>query len=1177
MTAARALRETPLFRRFGVADGLPSSAVHALAQDHAGYLWIATVDGLARYDGVAFTVFRHTPDDPASIAGNDITTLFVDRDDAIWCAVAGHGVDRLDPARRAFTHFVHDEADASSLADDDVWSIGQDASGAMRLGTGGSGLDRLLASGRFAHARHDDADPRSLASDRITALFTDRRGQLWIGSDYGLDVERTDGGFDGVDLRAIRDDGGRVNVRQFVEDGDALFAATNRGVIRIDAQRHARIETNVGLSHRAVLSLAHDRAGDAWIGTQHGLNRRRRDGAVEHYLANEYLPGAPAGNLIADLLVDREDNLWIASDDGGLMQLPATWRRFALFRRDADDAQTLSANRVQELSVDASGAVWAVNLEGGIDRLDPASGQVTRFAERLPPPATKVLFASMLNRDGQLWIGHAAGVRIESLDGKRFEDLRVDAHDPAALAGGISGFAETADAIWANANGRALHRIDHRTHRIARYEEGTAGLRSVDIDRIGIDGDGALLVAGAAGIDRFDAATGTFAPAPGLPEAAVIEFSFARDGSLWLLENDALEHFCAPRRCAPDRYVRIDRYGNADGWPSATFIGMQVDAEGAVWVSGPRGLWRYDPASRQLRHFDAHDGLPNAEFNEAALVQRPDGTLFGATLAGIVGFDPHRLAATTQPPPLRIDRASVRRNGVEVAFDPTQPIELRWDDRDLRFTVRAFSFSNPAANRYEWNLAPFDAAWIDGDARGERGFSQLPAGAYALRVRAASADSDWSAPLSPLLVRVAPPPWATPQAYAAYGLLVVIALFAALRAYRGRVERRHRYALARQQREFAERANAAKSEFLATMGHEIRTPMTGVLGMTELLLRTPLDAAQREYADAIQNSGRVLLRLVNDSLDLARIEAGRFELEEAAFDLHALLREIGALAQPLAAAKGLAWKLVVEPEVPRWVRGDAVRVQQVVLNLVNNAIKFTERGAIDLTLARDANGAARLEIRDSGPGMSEAVRARLFRRFEQADGPQRRVGSGLGLAICREFVACMGGSIEVESTVGTGSTFVVTLPLAPVEPQSDREQDIDAPAHAPSALQLLLVEDDPIVAAVVSGLLQTLGHRVRHVGNGLAALGEIAATPFDAALIDLDLPGIDGLALARILRNRARSGAAAPRVLIAITARAGGDEEAQARAAGMNAFLRKPVSARSLADCLSSVIAIEAH
>jgi len=229
-------------------------------------------------------------------------------------------------------------------------------------------------------------------------------------------------------------------------------------------------------------------------------------------------------------------------------------------------------------------------------------------------------------------------------------------------------------------------------------------------------------------------------------------------------------------------------------------------------------------------------------------------------------------------------------------------------------------------------------------------------------------------------------------------------------------------------------------------------------------------------------------------------------------------------------------------------------------------LKFTERGSVTLRLRRVANGLL-FSVSDTGPGIPEASQARLFQRFEQEEGPQRRAGSGLGLAICRELVDMMGGSIELESRLGHGSTFHVRLPLS--EPARDTRL---APTVAVEGrtYQLLLVEDDTIVAAVVRGLLEQQGHAVSHVANGLAALAELALTRFDAVLLDLDLPGVDGFQIARLIRQREPAGQRMP--IVAVTARSGGEDESRARAAGMDGFLRKPLSGEQLASALAIIV-----
>lgn len=1170
-TNAVALAAQPYFRTLGPPDGLPSSTVWKLAQDHAGFIWIGTADGLARYDGVGFRVYRHDASDPVSLSGDDVTALFVDHDGRLWCGGEDAGLNLLDADGTGFKHFRHDSKNPTTLASNDVWTIGQTGDGTIWVGGYASGLDRLRPDSQgFMHARKGGSGV-DLSSDNVLALHGDVAGNLWIGSDVGIDVRSADGRFRHVDMSAVAGVGG-INAIAFLEVDHVMLAGTRRGVLRIGENLKASVIAGAGLSDKVIYGLAAGRDGAIWIATRDGLDRRHANGSLDVYRDNAAVPGSLPGKKVFDALRDREGGHWFATTDGGVAYLPPDWRNFALYRHDPGNADSISENRVEGLASDADGKIWAVNLDGGIDRLDPFTGEVERFAQRWATPE-KALWSVLADRSGRVWVGHTHGLRVYELQSGKFQDLPVDRKRGDALAPGtLDQLVQAPDgAVWASANGGAIQHIDPVTLKITRYDESN-GLRSTDVGQIGFAPDATLLVASAAGLDRFDAGAQRFLPVANAPAQRVLAFAFVEDGSIWLHTTAALLHY----RYQAGVLSLMSKVDADSDWPSLTAGGMQVDARGRVWVSSARGLWRYAPATQAIRRYGGGDGLASAEFNRLPLLKRADGALFGGTLAGIVGFNPSSLVESPTPPPLMIDRAGLRRNGRELNLDPMSgTIDMRWNDRDLNFVARALSYANPTNNRYQWQLAGFDSGWTDGSANGERVFSQLPPGDYVLNVRASASGSGWSAPLTPLRVHVASPPWKTPWAYAAYAALVLLVLLLVFRTYRVRLKRRHAYDLAEQQRRLAEHASVAKSEFLATMGHEIRTPMTGVLGMTELLLRTSLDNTQRGYAQAIDTSGKMMLRLVNDSLDLARIEAGKLELQSAPVDLHGLMHELSVVGQTLAQAKHLDWKLRIDPDAPKWIRGDGVRIKQILLNLASNAIKFTQHGEVELTLGRSDVGGTQFCVQDTGPGIAQPTRARLFQRFEQADGPQRNSGSGLGLAICRELVARMHGTIALESTPGVGSTFRVDLPLQEIAaPTQNNEEDSASCSHASSqvtSLRMVLVEDDATVAEVVTGLLESHGHRVVRAAHGLAALAEIESGSCDVALIDLDLPGIDGLTLARMLRTNETKNATPRLPLIGISARSVGNEEALCLDAGMDAFLRKPITGEMLAAAIKKV------
>lgn len=1144
---------TPLFRRYGVADGLPSSAAYTVVQDRQGYLWIGTADGLARFDGAHFEVFRHDPRDPASLPSNDVAAVLVDRSGRLWAGGGDNGLNLYDPVSGGFRHWLHDDTRADSLSANDVWALAQTADGAIWVGTYAGGLERLRGDRRgFDHYGHDPGNTDSLASDIVLSLRAEADGGLWIGTAAGLDLRTPDGRFHHVRFAGL-DRPPRV----WRVDGEGVHrrAATSAGLYRIDAGLVATPMRGANALPGQAFASVREPDGSLWVAAQGGVDYRDAGGRWTRFAPEPLLSGGLPGALVMSVNRDREGGLWFALRDGGIAYLSPQWRAFTVFRHVPEDAGSLAASRVLALAPAADGDLWVGGPAGMVDRLDSVTGAVRHLGAAIGlGPRSVVALAE--DARGRLWIGDQSGLRLWA--GGRTRDLGGD-----ALAAGVRYLAPLADGGMAAATpGDGVWRFDPGTLAMTALAPALDTATGRETRQLSVV-DGVLWRASSAGFERL--VGDRFVFVPGVPRGRINAFAPSA-GGFWLAYADRLLHVAIGTAGAARVTAQV---GSGSGWPAVEIEALHVDADGRVWAASSRGLLRYDPGSRAVRLFGVRDGLPSPEFTAATLVRRDDGTVYGGTLGGVLGFHPRQALPSLPAPQPVLERAGTQRSGRTVTLLEHQgALTLDWHERGLTLQLRALSYVDPAHTRYRMRLVGFDPGWVELDADGRRELAGLPAGRYRLEAEAAAPGGPWGA-MAPLAIRVAAPPWATPRAYALYVLAGGLLAWVLIGVWRRRLEQRHRMHLAEQQRRLAEDASAAKTRFLATFGHEIRTPMTGVLGMAELLLRSPLEPRQRSHAEAIQRSGSLLLKLVNEALDLARIEAGRFELELVPFDPATLLREVAALEQPLAARKGLAFELEIAPGLPARVLGDASRLRQVLLNLANNALKFTERGMVRLQLQR-AGEALVFVVSDSGPGIPAASRERLFQRFEQGDGPQRQAGSGLGLAICRELIQLMGGRIELESEPGRGSRFSVIVAL-PAVAADEAPAPLARAVDGVSPLRLLLVEDEPTVAEVLRGLLEAQGHLVTHATHGLAALAALAQGPFDALLLDLDLPGVDGFELARMVRARgAGSGRRLP--IVAITARSGGDEAMRARAAGMDGFLRKPVTGAQLAAALAACL-----
>jgi signal transduction histidine kinase/streptogramin lyase/ActR/RegA family two-component response regulator len=1150
---ASAAPEPPAFQAFGVADGLPSNRLTGLALDREGYLWIATRDGLARFDGVGYTVYRHVPGQAGSLPGNFVQTVFVDSRDRVWVGIEGKGLCVLDRQRHAFSQIS--QASHPLLKSDDVWAIAETPGHELWFGTFGGGLYRLDRDGHMSRFLPEDGQADALPSENVLALAVDARGTLWVGTTSGL-ARWTGHGFETLPVEQLS---GEV-VLSLSPERERMWVGTNHGLdLRLGDGRVEHPAWREALPAGAVMSVLLDRDGAHWISTQRGL-ALERDGVVAT------LGSSIAGERMMYMsLEDSEGGLWFASSERGLLRLPTDWRRFSVFKNARGDAiGAVVPVRGSALSHD--GRVWLAGTGGVLALLDPASGDFQAFPELTKgTPITRAL-AVVEHGDGGLWVGHAHGLSRYDRRAKRWRHWLDETPADGLLTGPVRQLALDAKGrVWVGSYGGGVQARDSEGRVLMDFVPGDGkGVESPEEFQIADGPDGATWLAGPKGLRRWDETVGRFLSIEGAPPEAVYGFAMAKDGRLWLHRMGALESY----RWDGRRLLRERSVDSAGGLPVVDSGGLAVDAQGVVWLTTSRGLLRFDPATARLRLYGIRDGLPSQEMNLQSPMLLPSGNLLASSSEGMVLLDPAQLRQRDAAPSLVLDAVSLRRGENEVAMRVDgSPLAMEPEDRDLRVRARLLSYADPATHRYRFRLQGYDLDWVEVGAAGERVFSRLEPGGYRLLVQARNAEGRWSRTRG-FPLRVLAPWWQRSWALASWALLALCLLALAALSYRRRLRERHAESLREQRRLLSDQGSEAKSRFLATLGHEIRTPMTGVLGMAELLQAGELQPRQRQQAQAIQRAGEHLLRLVNDALDLARIEAGKLALEDAPFDLHELLDEVAALLQPLAQAKGLVFHLQRAPGTPRGLRGDAARLRQILLNLASNAIKFTGSGEVCLRSEAAVDG-VRFEVSDTGEGMDAGQLARLFRRFEQAGsitGEQRRNGSGLGLAICKELAAAMDGDIQACSIPGEGTSFHVHLPLpaaALTQAPTSRQ-----PPRSGEGRRVLVVEDDATVAEVVCGLLQGLGYEAEHAAHALAALGSVTAKPFELAILDLDLPGMDGMELARLLRVQSPE-----LVLLALTARADAQAEPDARAAGMHGFLRKPVTSALLVEAIESVCA----
>jgi signal transduction histidine kinase/ligand-binding sensor domain-containing protein/CheY-like chemotaxis protein len=1065
------------------ADGLPQGTVYATLQDSQGFVWLATEDGLVRYDGHELVRYARLSTTRGGLSGNYIFQMLEDAHHDLWIAVKDGGVARWHRDTNSFTIIRHSDTDPQSLASDAVRALVLDARGRVWIGTSDAGIDILEpATGRIEHLRHDADNPTTLISDQILTLTSDSSGTVWAGTEEGLD----------------------------------RWLPQQRAFTHI---RHEK-DNPRSLSGNEISRVIEARDGFLWVGTfDGGLNRLDRAGQVmESFRHNPHDPDSLADDDVRAVLEDPAGRLWIGTADG-LDLLDRASRRFSHHRHDAGDAESLRDSFIMSLYTDATGLMWIGTRAGGVSRWNPHSWDlggyrpewlrnrlVTAFADgrgdkvwvgtlgggllQFDPNTGAAVSVDTLtgqsnsvgdsrvmsllqDRRGNLWIGTMAnGLKKLGPDGQ-LQSIPVRPGDSHGLsAAGIMTIFETRSGqLWIGTHGGGVNVIDPTTALVRQLPFGAGAISAASVSAIAEDRSGNLWIGTDGGGLDLVRADGTvvkvFRHDPDNPAtlSANTVYALAIDAQdrIWVGTDGGGLVRVIGSASSPDS-IRFQTMSREQGLSSDTIYGVVADA-GHIWLSGTAGLMRYEPEAGTLKTFHREHGLQGEEFNSGAYIRLRDGRLCFGGPGGFNLFDPARLTATARAPRLVLTR-------VEVMGVPTRDqapywlldrVSLGYRDNIVSLDFGVLDFTSPRRNRLAYRMVGLTDRWIDIGTQHRITLTNLDAGDHLLEVRAANSDSVWSREPLRLRVHRDTSPWKSGWAYGAYALAVLILI-----AYRARLQRiRFERVVQEQQRlesEVAvrtrelvesnrqlEEAARVKSDFLDRMSHELRTPMNGVVGITELLARTHLSSTQARLTETIHSSAQVLLQVVNDLLDLSKINTGKIVLEELPVEPGRILEECASLFAGAAEPKGIDLIICPAAREPRNLYGDPLRVRQILMNLIGNAVKFTPHGMIvvraDVEVGDAPSATVHFSVSDTGIGMDSATLAKIFQPFTQADeSTSRRFGgSGLGLTICRELAGLMGGSISVESQPQIGSTFRLSLPLKVGAEQPSRE-----PAPLPS-------------------------------------------------------------------------------------------------------------------------------
>ena len=979
-------------------------------------MWLGTEDGLVRFDGHELHRYAYSPDAINGLPGNFVNAIVEDAGGDLWIGIKGGGLAQWHRASDTFSVFRHESDNANSLASDAVRTVLVDVKGRIWIGTLNAGIDVLEPrTGRIVHLRRDATRVDTLVDDGVVALTQDRAGRVWVGTKNGLDRWR----FDGVAF--IHDEPTPAGhpalsgqkITQIVEDGsgDVWIGTENSGLYLLDGTQTVQRAfvhdaTTTSLASNYVLAILKDRGGRLWIGTAEGLDLYDSANArFLHYRHDKEVRDSLSDSFVMSLYEDKAGLIWIGTKSSGVDRWnPHSWDL------GGNRPAWLDGKLITSFADGPDHQLWIGSVNGGLARMNPDTGEAVDIDTVVHAPnalGDRRVMSLLMDRRGTLWIGTmAGGLKVLSGDGK-LSSIPVARGDPHALsAAGIMTIFESQNGlIWIGTHGGGANVLDPTTGIIRQLPLGTqiaGAVSSENVTSFAEDAHGNMWIGTEAGLDLATSngvVTRVFRHDPtsvGSVSADTI-YSLTTDvnGQLWVATNGGGLNLVTGSSLVPTA-VRFKTVPSDGSLGSATIYSVLGDSSGVLWMSGNAGLMRYDPAKDSVRTFHREDGAQGEEFNLMAYLKTRDGRLCFGGMGGYNIFRPELLSVNHGTPPrvvlTHMDILGVPATG-STPYWLLHDIALDYHASIVSFDFAALDFAAPNRSRFEYKMAGLSESWIDLGTQHRLTLTDLPPGNHVLEVRAANADSQWSAESLELSVHKDAVPWKSPLAYTAY-VIALLALFLGAiyiqrqkwrQAAAAQLRLESQVALRTQElRETNQRllvANEAKSNFLARMSHELRTPMNGVLGMTELLERTSLSAIQMRQTQTIKSSARTLLQILNDLLDLSKVQAGKIELESLPVDLTQISEECASLFASTAQTKGLE-VVVCPPAESRRLLGDPLRIRQVLMNLIANAVKFTQAGEviIDCAVTYPTAGSASvlLSVADTGIGLSNEAITKNF-------------------------------------------------------------------------------------------------------------------------------------------------------------------------------------------------------